>query len=49
MKGMLAPAHQEVVIGQAEVRQSAEVSRVGTIAGSHGDLTAASNVTARSA
>ncbi|NLM51809.1 MAG: translation initiation factor IF-2 [Firmicutes bacterium] len=35
MKGMLAPQYQEVVLGQAEVRQLFKVSRLGTIAGSH--------------
>ena len=33
MKGMLAPVSEEVVIGQAEVRQTYKVSKVGTIAG----------------
>ncbi|MBP3870976.1 MAG: translation initiation factor IF-2 [Faecalicoccus sp.] len=33
MKGMLAPVYEEVVTGQAEVRQIYKVSRVGTIAG----------------
>lgn len=33
MKGMLAPVYEEVVIGQAEVRQIFKVSRIGTIAG----------------
>lgn len=33
MKGMLAPVYEEVVIGQAEVRQLYKVSKVGTIAG----------------
>ena len=33
MKGMLAPVYEEVVIGQAEVRQTYKVSKVGTIAG----------------
>ena len=33
MKGMLAPVYEEVAIGQAEVRQTYKVSRVGTIAG----------------
>ena len=33
MKGMLEPVYQEVVIGQAEVRQTYKVSKVGTIAG----------------
>ncbi len=33
MKGMLAPVYEDVVIGQAEVRQTYKVSKVGTIAG----------------
>ena len=33
MKGMLAPVYEEVVNGQAEVRQIYKVSKVGTIAG----------------
>ncbi len=33
MKGMLAPVYEEVVIGQAEVRQLFKMSKVGTIAG----------------
>ncbi len=33
MKGMLAPVFEEVVVGQAEVRQTYKVSKVGTIAG----------------
>lgn len=33
MKGMLAPVYEEVIIGQAEVRQIYKVSKVGTIAG----------------
>ena len=33
MKGMLAPVYTEVVIGQAEVRQTYKVSKVGTIGG----------------
>ena len=33
MKVMLAPVYEEVVIGQAEVRQTYKVSKVGTIAG----------------
>ena len=33
MKGMLAPKYREVVLGQAEVRQTFKVSGVGTIAG----------------
>ncbi|MBS6373557.1 MAG: translation initiation factor IF-2 [Erysipelotrichaceae bacterium] len=33
MKGMLAPVYEEVIIGQAEVRQLYKVSKIGTIAG----------------
>ena len=33
MKGLLAPVYEEVVIGQATVRQTFKVSKVGTIAG----------------
>ncbi|MGL5978015.1 MAG: translation initiation factor IF-2 [Erysipelotrichaceae bacterium] len=33
MKGMLAPVYEEVVIGNANVRQTYKVSKVGTIAG----------------
>ena len=33
MKGMLAPVYEEVVIGQANVRQLYKVSKIGTIAG----------------
>jgi translation initiation factor IF-2 len=33
MKGMLEPEYEEKVIGQAEVRQTFKVSKVGTIAG----------------
>ncbi len=33
MKGMLDPVYEEVVYGQAEVRETYKVSRVGTIAG----------------
>ena len=33
MKGLLAPVYKEVVIGQAEVRQTYKVSKVGTVAG----------------
>lgn len=33
MKGMMAPVFKEVIYGQAEVRQTYKVSRVGTIAG----------------
>ena len=35
MKGMLAPVFEEVVIGQAEVRKTYKVSKIGTIAGSY--------------
>ena len=35
MKGMLAPVFEEVVTGQAEVRKTYKVSKVGTIAGSY--------------
>ena len=34
MKGMLAPVYEEVVTGQAEVRKTYKVSKIGTIAGS---------------
>ena len=33
MKGMLAPKFREVVIGQAEVRETYKVSKVGTVCG----------------
>ncbi len=33
MKGMLEPVYEEVVIGQAEIRQTYKVSKVGTIGG----------------
>ena len=33
MKGMLAPVYEEVVVGQAEVRKTYKVSKIGTIAG----------------
>lgn len=33
MKGLLAPVYEEVVIGQAEVRETYKASKVGTIAG----------------
>ncbi len=33
MKGMLEPVYEEVVIGQAEVRQTYKVSKLGTIGG----------------
>ncbi len=33
MKGMLAPVFEEVIIGQAEVRQIYKASKIGTIAG----------------
>ena len=35
MKGMLDPEFEEKIIGQAEVRQTIKVSKVGTIAGSY--------------
>jgi translation initiation factor IF-2 len=35
MKGMLAPVYEEVVTGQAEVRQTFKAAKVGTIAGSY--------------
>ncbi|MBS4189273.1 translation initiation factor IF-2 [Bacillus sp. FJAT-49705] len=35
MKGMLDPEFEEKIIGQAEVRQTFKVSKVGTIAGSY--------------
>ena len=34
MKGLLEPEYEEKVIGQAEVRQTFKVSKIGTIAGS---------------
>ena len=33
MKGMLEPVFEEVIIGQAEVRKTYKVSKIGTIAG----------------
>ncbi len=33
MKGLLAPVYEEVITGQAEVRQTYKVSKIGTIAG----------------
>jgi translation initiation factor IF-2 len=33
MKGMLEPVYEEVVIGQAEVRETYKASRIGTIGG----------------
>lgn len=33
MKGMLAPVYEEVIFGEAEVRQLFKVSKIGTIAG----------------
>ena len=33
MKGMLEPVFEEVIIGQAEVRQTYKASKIGTIAG----------------
>ena len=35
MKGMLAPKFKEVIIGNAEVRQTFKISNVGTIAGAY--------------
>lgn len=35
MQGMLDPEFQEKIIGQAEVRQTFKVSKIGTIAGSY--------------
>lgn len=35
MKGMFDPEYEEKVIGQAEVRETFKVSKVGTIAGSY--------------
>ena len=35
LKGLLDPEYEEQVIGQAEVRQTFKVSKVGTIAGSY--------------
>lgn len=35
MKGLLDPEYEEQVIGQAEIRQTFKVSKVGTIAGSY--------------
>ena len=35
MKGMLAPVFEEVITGQAVVRTTFKVSKVGTIAGSY--------------
>lgn len=35
MKGMLDPEYEEKIVGQAEVRQTIKVSKVGTIAGSY--------------
>ncbi|WP_335870757.1 translation initiation factor IF-2 [Bacillus sp. 2205SS5-2] len=47
MKGMLDPEFEEKVIGQAEVRQTFKVSKVGTIAGSYvteGKITRSSGI-----
>ena len=47
MKGMLDPEFEEKIIGQAEVRQTFKVSKVGTIAGSYvtdGKITSDSGV-----
>ena len=35
MKGMLDPEYEEKIVGQAEVRQTIKISKVGTIAGSY--------------
>ncbi|MEO4053480.1 translation initiation factor IF-2 [Solibacillus sp. CAU 1738] len=35
MKGMLDPEYEEKIVGQAEVRQTIKVSKIGTIAGSY--------------
>ena len=35
MKGMLDPEYEEVIVGEAEVRQLFHFSKIGTIAGSH--------------
>ena len=35
MKGLLDPEYEEQVIGQAEVRETFKVSKIGTIAGSY--------------
>src|SRR5690625_4743626 len=35
MKGLLDPEYEEKVIGQAEVRETFKVSKIGTIAGSY--------------
>ena len=35
MKGMLDPEYEEVVIGEAQVRQIFHFSKIGNIAGSH--------------
>jgi translation initiation factor IF-2 len=35
MKGLLDPEYEEKIIGQAEVRQTIKISKVGTIAGSY--------------
>ena len=47
MKGLLDPEYEEKVIGQAEVRETFKVSKIGTIAGSYvtdGKITRNSNV-----
>jgi translation initiation factor IF-2 len=35
LEGMLKPSIEEVVVGQAEVRETFKISRIGTIAGCH--------------
>ena len=47
MKGLLDPEFEEKVIGQAEVRETFKVSKVGTIAGSYvidGKITRGSSI-----
>src|SRR5699024_7467977 len=47
MKGLLDPEYEEKVIGQAEVRETFKVSKIGTIAGSYvtdGKITRSSSV-----
>ncbi|MBE6111342.1 MAG: translation initiation factor IF-2 [Erysipelotrichaceae bacterium] len=47
MKGMLEPVYEEVVIGQAEVRETYKASRIGTIGGcmvTDGKLTSACGI-----
>ena len=47
MKGMLEPVYEEVVIGQAEIRETYKASKVGTIGGcmvTDGKLTSNCNI-----